>query len=118
MRKIFLIDIEGTNKANIVFCLKNDFKIILIKEPNQILDEKPNLILPGNGSFGYYVSFLKENKWSSILSSIIKRKGNGKLFSICSGFQALGLSSDESPGFDGLNLINYELKASKNLNRI
>ena len=59
-KKIYLIDIKGANTANINNSLKNNFDIQSIKNPLEIEDKKPNIVLPGNGSFGYYVSFLKE----------------------------------------------------------
>tara|TARA_Y100000589_G_scaffold92243_1_gene87079 strand:- start:1905 stop:2567 length:663 start_codon:yes stop_codon:yes gene_type:complete len=114
MKKIYLLNIEGTNTANVKYALENNFHIELILSPLQIEDEEPNIILPGNGSFGYYVSFLKKNNWISKLSSIINDKKGGKLFSICSGFQVLGISSEESKGVDGLKIIDFNFKNLKN----
>ena len=117
MKNIYLLDIEGANTANVKYVLQNDFRIITIKKPSQIEEDKPNIIMPGNGAFGYYISFLKDNKWETILSSIINKKNGGKLLSICSGFQALGNSSEESKDIEGLKLINHSFyNVNKNFN--
>ena len=63
MKKIYLLDIQGANTANVKYTLQNEFEIISIKKPSEIIEKNPNIVLPGNGSFGYYVSFLKHNKW-------------------------------------------------------
>ena len=63
MKKIYILDIKGANTANINNTLKNNFNIYPIKSPYEIEDKKPNIVLPGNGSFGYYVNFLNENNW-------------------------------------------------------
>ena len=64
-------------------------------------------MLPGNGSFGYYVNFLNKHNWKFKLKEIINSEDSGKLLCICSGFQALGFKSDESIGSQGLGLIDY-----------
>ncbi len=114
MKKIYLLNIEGTNAANVRYALENNFLIESIISPLQMAEEEPNIILPGNGSFGYYVSFLKKNNWLNKLSSIIHHKKGGKLLCICSGFQVLGNSSEESKGVEGLKLINSSFKNLKN----
>ena len=108
MKKIYLLDIEGANTANIKFTLEKNFKVILIKKPKDIKEEKPNIILPGNGSFGHYIAFLKANNWVVKIESIINNKDQGKLFCICSGFQVLGKKSEESIGIEGLKLIDLD----------
>ena len=107
MKKIYLIDIEGTNTANIKYTLQDYFRIVPIKNSKEVDEENPNIIMPGNGSFGYYVSFLKKNKWGRKLYEIINKRNSGKLFCICSGFQVLGINIEESSSIEGLNLINY-----------
>ena len=114
MKKIYVLDIQGTNTANVRYALQNEFEIISIKEPSEIIEHYPNIVLPGNGSFGYYVSFLKKNKWKNYLKNIIENKNKGKLFSICSGFQSLGKKSEESKDIKGLELIDYSFYSLKN----
>ena len=114
MKKIYLLNIKGSNTANINNTLKNNFNIYSIKSPIEIEDKKPNIVLPGNGSFGYYVNFLNENNWKLKLKEIINSEDNGKLLCICSGFQALGFKSDESIGSEGLGLIDYNFHSLNN----
>ena len=111
MKKIYLVDIEGSNIANVKYALQNYFEVITIKNPKMLDDESPNIVLPGNGSFGYYISFLQNNGWLTILEGIINRKFSGKLFCICSGFQALGVMSDESEGIKGPGFIDYSFRS-------
>ena len=67
MKKIYLLDIQGTNTANVKYSLQKEFEIISIKKPSQITENNPNIVLPGNGSFGYYVAFLNKHKWKNLL---------------------------------------------------
>ena len=106
MNNIYILDIKGTNTANILNTLKDNFNVRIISHSFEIKEKKPNIVLPGNGSFGYYVDFLRQNEWRSILKEIIYKENSGKLLCICSGFQVLGISSEESPGVKGLGLIS------------
>ncbi len=114
MERIYILDIKGTNTANITNTLENIFNIKTIKTPEEIKDKKPNIVLPGNGSFGYYVNFLRQNQWELKLKEIINNESSGKLFCICSGFQVLGFSSEESIGIKGLGLIDCTFKSLNN----
>ena len=116
MKKIYLLNIEGANTANVKFSLEKNFEVVLIKKPEQISEEKPNIILPGNGSFGHYIAFLKKNNWAIKIESILNKEDEGKLFCICSGFQVLGKRSEESVEIEGLKLIDYAFeRLNKNL---
>ena len=114
MKKVYVLDIQGANTANVKYALQDEFEIISIIEPSEIIEVNPNIVLPGNGSFGYYVTFLNENKWKDYLKKIIENNNKGKLFSICSGFQSLGKKSEESKNIKGLELINYSFHSLKN----
>ena len=116
MKNLYLIEIEGSNIANVVHALKNDFNIIFVKSPNEIKEKYPKLILPGNGSFNHYISFLFENGWKKIFEEIIF-ENKGKLITICSGFQALGISSKESPNISGLGLLDMHFDNVANLEK-
>lgn len=116
MKNLYLIEIEGSNIANVVHALKNDFNITFVKSPNEIKDKYPKLILPGNGSFNHYISFLFENGWQKIFEEIIF-ENKGKLITICSGFQALGISSKESPNVRGLGLFDMNFDNVANLEK-
>ena len=109
MKNLYIIEIEGSNIANVKYAFQNEFKIKLIKQPKEIEDINPNIILPGNGSFSHYISFLEKNNWKDIFENIIFNN-SGKLITICSGFQSLGESSNESPGIKGLGIINMKFE--------
>ena len=114
MKKIYLLDIKGTNTANILNTLKDNFNVQIISHSFEIKEQNPSIVLPGNGSFGYYVDFLRQNEWRSILKEIIYKENSGKLLCICSGFQVLGISSEESPGVNGLGLIDCTFHSLNN----
>ena len=114
MNNIYILDIKGTNTANILNTLKDNFNVQTISHSFEIKEKNPNIVLPGNGSFGYYVDFLRQNEWRSILKEIIYKENSGKLLCICSGFQVLGISSEESPGIKGLGLIGCTFHSLNN----
>ena len=66
MKNLYIIEIEGSNIANVKYAFQNEFKIKLIKQPKEIEDINPNIILPGNGSFSHYISFLEKNNWQNV----------------------------------------------------
>lgn len=109
MKNLYLIDIQGSNIANVKYAFQNKFQIKYIKKPSDIIDPYPYVVLPGNGSFNHYVNFLNSTNWEGKFKEIIFNK-KGKLLTICSGFQVLGKSSDESPNIKGLSLFDLKFK--------
>lgn len=115
MKNLYLIDIEGSNIANVKYAFQNEFNIKLIKQPKEVEDLYPNIVLPGNGAFSHYISFLENNNWKNFFEDIIFNNC-GKLLAICSGFQSLGESSNESPGIKGLGIIKIKFEEVLQLN--
>lgn len=111
MKRVNIVKIEGTNSANVIQSLSDRFEIVEITSPSEINDDKPLLILPGNGNFKHYVETLEKNKWREYLKGIVASEIDGRLISICSGFQVLGKCSDESPGVKGLNILEHKFEA-------
>ena len=62
------------------------------------------LILPGVGSFSEGMNYLQEQ--SLITKILAHAKSGGKIIGICLGLQLLFNKSEESPGIDGLKLID------------
>jgi len=82
-------------------------KVIIVGDGQY--EERPDLlILPGLGSFGAGMTALTER---GLEEKIVKWTMDGsKLVGICLGMQLLGTTSQESPGVEGLNLIESRIE--------
>lgn len=82
-------------------------KVIIVGDGQQ--EERPDLlILPGLGSFGPGMRALTER---GLVEKIVNWTNDGsKLVGICLGMQLLGTTSQESPGVEGLNLIESRIE--------
>lgn len=82
-------------------------KSFVINSPDKI-SEYDGAILPGVGSFGPASDFLKSSGFDEAISCYVR---SGKMiFGICLGFQILFTKSCENGVFEGLNLIEGEVK--------
>lgn len=80
------------------------------------LNSLSHLIVPGVGSFAAVVEEVKITHF--LTESLLAFAQSGKpILGICLGMQLLGISSEESPGVNGLGLLDFEAVAMKNLNR-
>ena len=107
MAKILLVDSKVSNIKSVINLL--DF----LQIKYDVQDSKFNpinydyLILPGVGSFS---EFMKNLKRQNLLSSLKDYINSEKYFlGICVGMQFLLKSSEESPGVDGIGLIDTAL---------
>jgi glutamine amidotransferase len=83
------------------------FDAILISSKKDFLKCK-KLILPGVGSFGPALDWIRNLEIEDHLVTWIKT-GNHAL-GICLGLQILGNSSEESPGYQGLGILNCSVR--------
>jgi len=86
---------------------------IISSDPNTKADK---IVLPGVGSFGKGVQNLKERNLFDILIEEIQNKQKFFL-GICLGMQLLFDSSEESPGYSGLSLIEGKVRHLSNLDK-
>ncbi len=72
-------------------------------------EERPDLlILPGLGTFSAGMLALQKSR---LIEKIVNWTNDGsKLVGICLGMQLLGTNSQESPGVEGLNLIESRIE--------
>lgn len=75
---------------------------VLTRDANQILSAD-HVILPGVGSFGDAMKKLKDYELDDVLHKV-KERGI-PLLGICLGLQLMFESSEESPGVEGLGLL-------------
>lgn len=87
--------------------LKSTDSIVIVGDGAQ--EERPDLlILPGLGTFGAGMMALE--KRGLIEKTVNWTKDGSKLVGICLGMQLLGANSQESPGIEGLNLIESRIE--------
>jgi glutamine amidotransferase len=72
--------------------------------PNSLLPDKDIILIPGVGTFDEGMTYLRNNDLVDAIKLHVS--SGGKLIGICLGMQLLMDSSEESPGVDGLGLIN------------
>lgn len=106
--KIALIDYGAGNLHSVENCLRSlDLEPFLVSSPDQ-LKGATHLILPGVGSFGDCMDQLGSRGLIEPIREWVKA---GKpYFGICLGYQILFNSSEESPGVEGLSLIQGRVR--------
>lgn len=109
---LFIPKIPGVNSANLNFALSPYFDIISTVSPPDYF-EGVRIVLPGNGSFGTYTSFLRDRGWYSYLHELTTSDCFHRIVAICSGFQSLCLTSAESTGFSGMDLYPFHFCSLK-----
>ena len=103
MKNIGIIDLGINNIKSINNASKLYGNTYLIRDINQFQEKSDVIILPGNGNFGAGMEIIKKNKIDNLIKYIVKK--NIKLITICLGVQLLMENSEESPGTDGLSII-------------
>lgn len=106
--KIGIIPYGSGNIGTLIKTIKNfDKEIILIKDKRDF-NKCDKIILPGVGSFGIAIDFLKKKKLIYQLKKYILN--GGKTLGICLGMQILYKSSEEAKEVKGLGIINRKIK--------
>ncbi|MDR2191715.1 MAG: imidazole glycerol phosphate synthase subunit HisH [Endomicrobium sp.] len=112
MKNIAVIDYGFGNIKSVLnalnFCAKSlPLKADVISLPNELL-QYDAAILPGVGAFGPAVNFLKTQGFNEALRSYVK---SGKmLYGICLGFQLFFTTGYENGVYEGLNIVEGEVK--------
>ena len=106
--KIGIIPYGSGNIGTLIKTVKNfDKEIILIKDKRDF-NKCDKIILPGVGSFGIAIDFLKKKKLIYQKKKYILN--GGKTLGICLGMQILYKSSEEAKQVKGLGIINRKIK--------
>ena len=82
-------------------------EVVITRNPDEILNAS-GVILPGVGSFGDAMEKLHRFQLTSVIKEVIKRQI--PFLGICLGLQLLFEKSDESPGVEGLGILEGEIK--------
>jgi len=102
------LGINNINSVKRAFQRNNQGTEIYIKDSDSDLGNTRLVVLPGLGSFASGMEQLKRRKLDIYLSRA--KENEIAVVGICLGMQLLGLTSDESPGVQGLGLIQGENK--------
>ena len=108
MIKVGILDLPGSNSMGIRSALLRIGSQPEITREKADLKNYDRLIIPGVGKFGPASVFLKDSGLGGELGHLAKI--GMPILGICLGFQLLSKSSEESPGYKGLNLFNGEAR--------
>ena len=102
MKEIAIIDYGAGNMASIINSLEYlGRKVKILKEATDV--HYSHIVLPGVGSFGKLSDNLKNLNFDKYITESLKK--GSFLFGICVGMQLLFEQSEESPGKNGLGLL-------------
>lgn len=82
-------------------------EVIITRNPEEILNAS-RVILPGVGAFGDAMEKLHNYGLVPVIQEVVKRKI--PFLGICLGLQLLFEKSEESPGVEGLGILQGEIK--------
>ncbi len=106
-----IFDLGMNNLTSVQRAFSNPLKptdSIVIVDDRELKERPDLLILPGLGTFGAGMFALQER---GMIEKILNWTNDGsKLVGICLGMQLLGTNSQESPGVEGLNLIESRIE--------
>ena len=109
--KFCIVDYKLGNIKSIQSFL-SDLKISsYLSDNSKIIKNADAILLPGVGTFGSAISFLKQKKLDQII--INRFKENKPIIGICLGMQLFFDSSSENGNHQGLGLIKGKLKKNK-----
>jgi glutamine amidotransferase len=110
-----VLHLENSNAPAVNSVLKKlGFSPFLTKNPDDI-SSLSHLIVPGVGSFAAVVEEVKEtHDLAHALHNFAQ--SDKPVLGICLGMQLFGVSSEESPGVSGLELLDFKVEAMKSLN--
>ncbi len=101
---IVIIDYDAGNMKSVEKAFQYLGEDVVITRDRQTILSAPRLVLPGVGAFGDAMAKLRQYDLEETIKEYIK-KGNPFL-GICLGLQLLFEDSEETPGTDGLGILN------------
>ena len=109
MKTVYIIDYGICNIGSLKNMIKKiGFEAIVATSPSMIEDPK-KIILPGIGNFSRGVQNLKDKGFWEYLKNFKKNNESCHLLGICLGMHILMNKSEESPGIEGLSLIDADV---------
>lgn len=100
---IAIIDYDAGNLRSVEKALQLlNNEVVITRDHTEILNAD-KVVLPGVGSFGVAMDYLKKYDLVSVIREVVQR--NTPFLGICLGLQLLFSGSEESEGVEGLNLL-------------
>ena len=106
--KLCIIDYKLGNINSILSFFKELNVKIYLSNEKKIIENSDIILLPGVGTFGSAINFLKKKKLDKLLCHLFKKKK--PIIGICLGMQLFFESSIENGKHQGLKLIKGHLK--------
>ena len=104
---IAIIDYDAGNLKSVEKALKSlNQEVIVSRDSSEIL-QADKVILPGVGAFGDAMNNLDKFGLVDTIKEVTRK--NTPFLGICLGLQLLFRSSDESPGVEGLGVLDGEI---------
>ncbi|MFI3214569.1 MAG: imidazole glycerol phosphate synthase subunit HisH [Eubacteriales bacterium] len=104
---IAIIDYDAGNIRSVEKAVQALGEIPCITRDKEVILKADKVILPGVGSFGDAMEKLHSYGLVSVLNTVVEKKI--PLLGICLGLQLLFERSDESPGVEGLGILEGEI---------
>ncbi|MCR4764325.1 MAG: imidazole glycerol phosphate synthase subunit HisH [Lachnospiraceae bacterium] len=110
-KNLVIIDYDAGNIKSVETAVRllkpEDMRILVTDDPEEIL-RADRVILPGVGAFGDAMSKLNTHGLDTAIRQVIDRQV--PFLGICLGLQLLFESSEESPGVDGLSVLQGRIR--------
>jgi imidazole glycerol phosphate synthase glutamine amidotransferase subunit len=104
MTRVTIIDTGIANTASVSAAFERlGCEVTLSHDPG-LIEDASLVVLPGVGSFGAGMRALRSHQLDQVI--IDRVQSNRPLLGICLGLQLLCDASEESPGIEGLGIIN------------
>jgi len=112
---IAIIDYDAGNLKSVQKAFEYLGEKIIITRDRKELVNADKVVLPGVGAFGDAMANLRKYELDYVIHEVVDNKV--PFLGICLGLQLLFESSEESPGVEGLNILNGKIaKIPKNGN--
>lgn len=107
MSKVVIIDTGIANTASVSAAFERLGCKVQLSHDAELVEAAFLVVLPGVGSFGAGMRALRSNALDRVVIDRVQQ--NRPLLGICLGLQLLCVSSEESPGIEGLGVINADV---------
>ena len=104
MTQATIIDTGIANTASVSAAFERLGCEVTLSHDPALIEDAPLVVLPGVGNFGAGMRALRSHMLDQVI--IDRVQSNRPLLGICLGLQLLCDASEESPGIEGLGIIN------------
>ena len=104
---IAIIDYDAGNIKSVEKALVSLGQEVCVTRDRDVILSADKVILPGVGSFGEAMEKIRSFDLESVILEVVRKKT--PFLGICLGLQLLFERSDESPGVEGLSILEGEI---------